>query len=862
MPRCSTMLKRPRASSPLALLLLLWLHLPLSFAQQSPSQVPKLDIDTTVTQRFVAVHGRRSLVMGYPREGLEIWGYPLQILSGYQIGFQGEGETTEIDARLLLRRLVYAPDSVTRIYVGADYVVRETLFVPLDQPAAILTYQVESRRKVNIVVHFTPVLDLMWPGGLGGQVTQWKPAVNGYVLSQYSEHLSAVIASLDIHAFDSTVNSTYNNGKRFSFTLQPHIVNATTHQSSSTASVYIALDPSGGENPAAVVQALAAHTDDALASAAAHYRDLRQEALQIETPDSRVNSAIAWAQIALDQAWVCNPRLGCGLVAGYGPSREIRRPQYAWFFGGDGLAATNALIAAGDFSRAREELEFIMRYQDQKTGMIWHELSQSAGYIDWSKYPYMFVHVDISLDYLNTVARYVKASGDTPFASAHWPSLLAAYTYSRSLVSPADRIPHIPPDKEGGDEQHRPADDLGVSSGWVAAAQSFADLAGITGHPREAQQASAEAGLARSAIAAHFWNAKENFWIDGHTGDGSPIFTRRSGFSSLLAEHVFTPQQDSAVLDQIASSQFVTDWGVRGAAPTADYDPWSYTTAITSVLQTSDTALAFWQNHRPDVAESIWRDIIPLNLLDSPGHLLEVLSGNLYIEQTESVPEQTWSSAGFLDATLRGLFGLELDGAQNSVTFSPRIPADWDHVSLRRIALPHAKLSFDLHQTTSTIDLAIHNDGQAASIHFTPQIPLGARLVSAVCEGEDIPAHSVDFPEEQQAELQFRAPPGDRACHLQISGGVSLILPSPAPEIGDASKELKLTGLRLKGSVLSIDMDVTNAVTNAFLIRTPLKVGDITGATARELSPEIYQIQPATPTGTGYRSSHIDIVLK
>ena len=105
-------------------------------AQQQPMNPPSLEVDTSVTQRFVAVHGRRSLIMGYPEKGLEIWAYPFQILEGYQIGFRNEREASEADARPLLRRLIYAPDSVTRIYAGTDFVVREKLFVPLDRPAA------------------------------------------------------------------------------------------------------------------------------------------------------------------------------------------------------------------------------------------------------------------------------------------------------------------------------------------------------------------------------------------------------------------------------------------------------------------------------------------------------------------------------------------------------------------------------------------------------------------------------------------------------------------------------------------------------------------------------------------------------
>ena len=79
------------------------------------------------------------------------------------------------------------------------------------------------------------------------------------------------------------------------------------------------------------------------------------------------------------------------------------------------MVAVPALIAAGQYDRARQELEFILKYQDQKTGMIWHELSQSAALLDWPKYPYMFVHVDLTFDFLSTIGDYFSATGDQDF---------------------------------------------------------------------------------------------------------------------------------------------------------------------------------------------------------------------------------------------------------------------------------------------------------------------------------------------------------------------------------------------------------------------------------------------------------------
>ena len=833
-------------------------------ADVQPASVDSaLSLSSTTTRRFVAVHGQRSLVMGYPQDGLEIWAYPLQILAGYQIGFKPSGATSETDGRLLLSRIIEEPDSITRIYTGPDYVVREKLFVPLDQPSAILTYEVNSRRPMDIDIHFTPVLNLMWPGALGGQSTEWDADLPGYILNESVHGLSAVVSSPEIVSHDETVNSTVRTGQ-MSFSIQPRIPAGATADAPALATLYVTLLSAKDSAPAASLQALSAQVPAMEAQAAAHYQALRQDAIRIQTPDDDVNSALAWAEIALDQAWVCNPQLGCGLVAGYGPSRPGRRPQYAWFFAGDGLIATNALVSAGEYARARDELEFIAKYQDKTTGMVWHELSQSAGYLDWSKYPYMFVHVDITFDYLNTVARYVAISGDTGFATRHWSSIAAAYQYCRSLISPSDNLPHIPPGKEGGDEQHRPADDLGLSISWVAASRSFATLANNTGHTQLADEAVKDNQLARQAIPMHYWDAQHNFWIDGHTASGAPIFTRRSGPSEAILENVFSPQQNDQILDQVASSKFQTDWGTRSAAAdSAIYDPWSYATGSIWALHSAGTAAMFWSEHRPDIAWSLWRAIVPWNTLDSLGHIHEVLAGNFYRPQTESVPEQTWSSAGLLDSAVRGLIGIEIHRAQNSLVFRPHLPAEWNQISIANIHLPHSTLALTMSQAIDGIDLEIRNDGSPAAIAFEPQIPLGAHLSGAEFDGHSMAADAEQFAEDAHAKLEIHAPSGTSHCHITFSGGVSLILPQYAPRIGDPGTGLKVTGIHLQGRQLSVDADVNSAGGSSFRIRTPWREVAVKGATIQSLPNHLYEVQIQKPSSlkneSRYASTHIEI---
>jgi glycogen debranching enzyme len=601
---------------------------------------PSFDTTSVAPERFIAVHGRKAVVMGYASSGLELWAYPLQLISGYEVGFRTSGETTEINGAALLRRVTYEPQAITRTYIGPDFVVRERLFVPLSDAAILLTYSVEGRHGIDVVIHFTPVLDLMWPASIGGQNTHWEPTASAYILTDATGKYSAMIGSADVVSHDQVANSAQPGtpGNRLAFAVRA--------SASHSATVIVASGPG-----ARMTDLLAA--EPALeAEARGHYAQMLASTLRIETPDDAVNQQLAWAQIALDQAWVCNPVLGCGLVAGYGPSRDARRPQYAWFFAGDGLIAVDALVNSGDYHRAREALAFIAKYQDSRTGMIWHELSQSADPADWAtKYPYMFVHVDITFRYLATVEHYITASGDTQFLQQNWSGLEAAYRYCESLLDPQDGLPRIPGSKEGGNEQDRLTDDLGLATSWVRAAAAFARLATLSGHAPRAVEAMQRSDKATHSVAHRYWDDQAHDWIDGYDGAGHTVKRHSVHGVDLVAGHILDEQQSASILNQLASSGFETDWGTRGVdANSARFDPASYASGSVSPLSTAGVSSAFWSEHRPYTAFPIWSGLLPWGTLDSMGHMHEVLAGNFYHQQEESVPEQTWSSAAFLSS--------------------------------------------------------------------------------------------------------------------------------------------------------------------------------------------------------------------
>jgi glycogen debranching enzyme len=806
-----------------------------------------LQTDSVAPERFIAAHGRKAVVMGYASGGLELWAYPLQIINGYELGFRPAGDTSETAGSALLRRVTYDPEAITRTYIGPDFIVRERLFVPLSEQAILLTYTVESRHSIDIVIHFTPVLDLMWPASLGGQSTQWDPAASAYILSEATRKYSAFIGSSQVISHDEVLNSAQPGtpGKRLAFALRAG------GNSSPSVTVVVARNDEGSSSAPARMRDLLGSQAKLEMEARGHYAELLGSTLQIETPDDSVNQELAWAQIALDQAWVCNPVLGCGLVAGYGPSRDARRPQYAWFFAGDALIAIEALVNTGAYDRAREALAFIAKYQDAATGMIWHELSQSADPADWaSRYPYMFVHVDISFQYLTVVEQYVSASGDTQFLQQHWPGIARAYRYCGSLIDAEDGLPRIPSTKEGGNEQDNMTDDPGLAASWVEASAAFARLARLNQHPQEAEEATRLSEKARSAAARRYWDEARNSWIDGYNAAGRAVSRQGDDGVALVAAHILDQRRSNALLDQLATSDFETDWGTRGvAASSPEWNPASYSKGSVSPVGTARVASEFWSNHRPFTAFPIWSGLLPWGTLDSIGHIHELLAGDFYHQQVESVPEQTWSSAALLSSAVEGLLGLERDPDTNGFKFSPHLPANWGSISVRNVKVPDGNMGMTLTRVRNGLELEIENSGSPVDLLWAPEIPLGAHLSGAELNDQPVNVRLEEHAQDTHATLNFKAPHGKSRCLVRYEGGVLLSVSDAAPLLGEPSQRINITAVAYKPTSLVVDADVSRDSPNSTIgLRTDQKVLKVRGAKLSLLSDGVYELL-VDPTG-------------
>ena len=172
------------------LILILLLSLT-TFANSQTSMIPSFalrpnDLDLTrpaqPLQYFDKI-GKRAGIMGYESGTFEMWVWPWKPLRNFELSFLLGTATEPILARDIVRTISVTPEATVVTYTYESFTVREIFVVPRDEPGAILLLDVQSTTPLTIVASFLPVMQPMWPAGIGGQFSYWDDDSHAYVIS-------------------------------------------------------------------------------------------------------------------------------------------------------------------------------------------------------------------------------------------------------------------------------------------------------------------------------------------------------------------------------------------------------------------------------------------------------------------------------------------------------------------------------------------------------------------------------------------------------------------------------------------------------------------------------------------------------
>jgi hypothetical protein len=722
-----------KATSPAVFLLLsLSFTIPQSSGQviDQPPVLANFPFENTVPLKIVreavpskpfSVVGPRGAILGRQDGSFEAWIFPWKILSNLRISAEMQDYPVPIDVNEHAAVIEVRPDHTTITFSHANFTLRAVLFAPRNPTngAGVLAFfQVEALRPVTFTFEFTPEMKRMWPASSDDRPSpEWvKTAAGGfYVLHlNFPDHAAAV----EMPGAEPGILPPYQERpKTYPLQLVLHfdpardrnklfpllLATADSIEDSDTTALGRNLTEIGR-----VFQSLYEQTG-------AYYKKFLSEHLILETPDEQFDDAFAWAEVSIDQLKVqtVTPPQETALVAGFYGSGDSARPGFGWYFGRDALWTLYAVNSYGDFQLSRDQLEFLLRRQSPE-GKIMHEWAQTASLVDWKSLPYPYASSDATPLLLMAANDYLQMSGDVAFLKMHWDSLQKAWDFERSHDSDGDGI-YENTEGSGWVESwfpQMPHQEIYLAALDQQASTAFSSIARVTGHSQLAEDAKKRAEHIAQQLEKEYFLPEADFYAFSRNADGT-LDTSATIFPAVAAwDGTFNLSRSGGMLTRWASQEFSTDWGTRDLSPSVSfYDPISYHQGSVWPLFTGWVSLSEYRNGRSLAGYAHLMQNADLTWVQDLGAVTELLSGEFFRWFGRSTSHQLWSSAMVITPTVRGMFGLEWSAGENTLTVTPRLPAQWDEAKIIGVPVGQSRISVEARRSGSTLSLRIEGEG-------------------------------------------------------------------------------------------------------------------------------------------------------
>lgn len=714
------------------------------------------------------VAGMNGVIVGQQEGTFEAWLLPVKLLSHFTIRAELEGYSVPIELNPAAAEIQVFPDHTKITYSHIGFNVQQIMFAPdangAEDAGAVVLFQFDSVRPLNVTFSFTPEVRNMWPQANGGVPSpEWVKRGSGgfYVLHMDYPDIAGAVA---MPHTQSGILAPYQEKP------QVHPLELKLHYDPKTdgAKYFPLLMAVGRTKETATNTALEtklSKMQDALpqiyAAHAAQCAVMLQESTAIETPDAAFNDDLRWAEISIEQLRAkAQPSGEIGLVAGYYSSGDSARPGFGWFFGRDTLYTLYAINGYGDFKLSREALEFLIARQ-REDGKVMHEYSQTAGFTDWKSLPYMYAAADATPLFLTATWDYARSSGDVNFLIKHRATIEKAWQFESTHDSDSDGIY-----------------DNAYGTGWVEswptgqphqevylalldqqASVATAEIFRALGDGAAADRAKARGEELAKKIEAEYYEPGSKKYAFSRNADGSldhastvyPAVAWWNGGPGLA--HAETS------LDVWGSHDFSTDWGLRDVAASEPfYDPTSYHQGSVWPLFTGWASLAEYRAGRPLAGYAHLMQTADLTYAQDLGAVTELLSGDFFQPFGRSTSHQLWSSAMVIIPALRGLFGIDVDALGHVVTVDPHLPAEWDHAAVR-----------GLHVGETVCDLEYARVGNSMRVRLIEKA--GARVAlraagNAARSGGDV--ITLSLPDVEVGVPHGLPLPGSRTAGLKV----------------------------------------------------------------------------------------------
>lgn len=816
-----------------------------------PIQASPLTLRGDVRPRqYVGVVGRKAAWLGYETGEAELWVHPFKIANDFRLDFRIPEYVEPLRGSDLARTVEIRPELTTITYTHATFTVRQHILAPLNEPGILVLLDVETIRPLEVIVSFRTVFQYAWPGAFGGQYTFWNADEKAFVMSESLRERSGVVGSPWAgHASSHPAHALADAPNVFTIPID------TTRAAREFVPIAITAGTAPRDSVLAMYHSLIEGAERLYRERRAHVDELLASTTSMDTPDDELDLALEWSKVNLDEQLVCNPDLGCGLVAGWGPSKTSTRPGFGWFFGGDAAINTFAMDATAQWDLVAQGLRFLAQYQ-RDDGKITHEISQSAGRIPWfTEFPYAYYHADTTPYWIVAVWRYWRASGDDGLVRDLWPTIERAYAWCLTVETDGDGIIENTTGGIGaievgaiGAQLHQ---DIYLAAVWIEALEAMRELAAFAGDDALSQGAEALHRTASETLNRDYWREREGhhaFGIlrSGGTNDNLTVWPATAAAFRLL-------DRERAVLTlrKLAADSISADWGARMLSTgSALYDPVHYNMGAVWPFVTGFVSWGQYNYRRPWAGYPLIDALKQMTFDWARGRHPELLSGRFYRPLDEAVPHQFFATSMLVSPLMMGLLGWEPDAPRHRARLAPQLPPQWGRVTVQRLRVGETSIDAEFEQGIGRFVATLSASGPPVTVELAIPFPAGASELRS-----ETPADSI-----ADGQYIVTLSPGGTPSRVELrwAGGLSVVPPTMQLEPGQPSRGIRVLDFQYAGDTWVITVEgVRGRSYDLELYGRP--VSQVTGAEIVGREGAVTTIGVAFPDGMGRETREIRV---
>lgn len=403
--------------------------------------------------------------------------------------------------------------------------------------------------------------------------------------------------------------------------------------------------------------------DDLMLEKGEEYSEITQG--KIKTPVEIINKAFTWSKISLNE-----------LIFSI-DGKKYLFAGLPWFhaeWGRDALWSLLGFIDLGSFEFVEDQLKFLSEEQEDR---IPNRIGLEETHYNGADTNPLFL---IALDY------YEKVSGNSNIKEELNENIEKALD---SLKLKGNHANHKP-GETWMDTLERGNSAVDIQSLWIEALERYG---------KEEKAEKLEKGI------EEYWNDKKEFLVDSFDGT-LPIKSKTINPSVPLMFGQIDPKRANKMFE-IIGGEFLCDYGVRSrSCVEKDYSPGLYQKGAVWPLGTLWSACA---NLRfGNVEEGL--DLLRKTAEDIERGQIGAISECLNADSGEVIgcSNQAWSSALFIHAIDRYLFGIKPDLSSGKLEIDPKLPKNWNRVERTDKAIGDNKIDLKIERNDGKTNIALN----------------------------------------------------------------------------------------------------------------------------------------------------------